>query len=319
MSEDLEISSTKKMNKKALGRGLGSLLREAASQEEEPRPLRQPIAEPPRGVAEKDQVWPIAIEKLRPNKEQPRKSFDPEKIQELSESIKEKGVMLPIVARKISENHYEIIAGERRWRAAQRAGLHAVPVILRKAENQEALELALIENIQRQDLLPLEEAEAYGALATRYGLTQQEIAQKVGKERSTVSNLLRLMGLAPQVKTMMREGGLPLGQAKVILALEDHQAQVLAAKKVLAAQLSVRATERLVAKLKETNTSGNRGDVAEEVVDQSEIRALKNELQTLLGTKVEVEFNGQSGRVLAHFYSVAELNQLVDKLRRSQA
>lgn len=324
MSEEVDFSTPRRINKKALGRGLGSLLRESVTDAPATEITEKPTSEPtaPRAV-DKDRIWSIAIEKLRPNKEQPRKTFEPEGIQELANSIKEKGMLLPVVARKISEHQFEIIAGERRWRAAQRAGLQVVPVIFRDAENQDALELALIENIQRKELLPIEEAEAYGTLAVRYGLTQQEIAQKVGKERSTISNLLRLLGLAPEVKLMMRENKLPLGQAKVILALEQPQSQILAAKKVVAGQLSVRATENLVAKLKEDSLQNGHPTSSDEhhltgKVNKTELNALKGELQKILGTRVEVEFNGTTGKVSAYVYSAAELNQLIDKLRKSQ-
>lgn len=371
MSEELNLTSPRRMGKKPLGRGLGSLLREASTEDREQtvssdaqvasqtitaKPqLQQPApvtttstattAQPPKvntesakpaaapvqntapvivasaatvKIDDKDRIWHIAIEKLKANKEQPRKVFEQSKLQELVTSIKEKGVMLPIVARKLGENNFEIIAGERRWRAAQQAGLKEVPVILRTAENRDALELALIENIQRQDLLPIEEAEAYGTLATRYGLTQAEIAQKVGKDRSTVANVMRLMGLTTEVKSLMKQGELQLGQAKVLLSIDNPVTQTIAAKKVIAQQLSVRATERLVAKLKNSGEEDSEQIDGVEEYNKRDIQPLISELQKILGTKVTIDVNGNTSRVSAYFYSVQELNQFVDKLRKIQ-
>ena len=191
-------------------------------------------------------VWMIDIEKLTGNVYQPRKIFLPEKIQELSASIKEKGILQPIVARRLGDDLFEIIAGERRWRAAQAAGLRSVPVILKEVENQESLELALIENLQRHDLNPIEEAEAFHQLSREFSLSQQEIAQKVGKDRATVANALRLLTLAPEVRQMLSSGELTTGHAKALLALPDLEKQKLLARKITSERLTVRAAEKLV-------------------------------------------------------------------------
>lgn len=267
-------------------------------------------------VPETERIWKVAIEKVNPNKEQPRKIFDPIKLQELAASIKEKGILMPIVVKKLATGTFEIIAGERRWRAAQQAGLHEVPVILKAAENREALELGLIENIQRQDLNPMEEAEAYSVLAGKYGLTQQQIADKVSKERSTIANMIRLTLLTAEVKKLVRSGELQMGQAKVLLAVEDPHLQVQLAKKIVQQRLSVRATERLIVRAKESEAKAL--DLEADQLSQREIQPLISELQRLLGTKVDISLDGQRSKVSIHFYSVPELNQFVESLRKSK-
>ncbi len=280
---------------------------------------KQPVAAPvPAAVIEQipetARIWTVGIEKVIPNKEQPRKFFEPTKLQELANSIKAKGILLPIVVRKIEGGKFEIVAGERRWRASQLAGIKDVPIIIKNAERAEALELALIENIQRQDLNPLEEAEAYLQLTSRYGLTQQQVADRVGKDRVTVANLLRLMGLTAEVKALVRNGELQLGQAKVLLAIQDPNAQTKLAKKVVQLRLSVRATEKLVAKFN-ANESGEL-EIDEPQIAQRDLRPIMSELQKIFGTKVDVDSAKDKTKITFHFYSVAELNQYLDKVRR---
>jgi ParB family transcriptional regulator, chromosome partitioning protein len=225
------ITPVRKLQKKGLGRGLGSLLgdnseapqskyaTEAKPEATLPQEIRAPIqtqgSEAKKvSTPESDgpRVWKIGIEKLAPSAEQPRKTFDAEKLAELAASIKEKGVLIPILARRKTNGNFEIIAGERRWRASQIAGLQEVPVLLRESESKEALEIALIENIQRHDLNPIEEAEAYQFLSAKYGMTQQQIAEKVGKERATIANLMRLCSLTKDVKEMLRKNEIQLGR-----------------------------------------------------------------------------------------------------------
>ena len=329
MSE--EINLVRKQPKKALGRGLGSLLGEANSIEVEapqtkalPVDAKSPITKQNSNMAvglpavdqipETARIWTVGIEKVFPNKEQPRKFFEPTKLQELANSIKEKGILLPIVVRKIEGGKFEIVAGERRWRASQLAGAKEVPIIIKNAERAEALEIALIENIQRQDLNPLEEAEAYMQLTTRYGLTQQQVADRVGKDRATVANLLRLMGLTAEVKSMVRNGELQLGQAKVLLAVQDPAEQTKLAKKVVQLRLSVRATEKLVAKFNANNN--DELEIDEPQVSQRDLRPIISELQKIFGTKVDVDSVKDKTKITFHFYSVPELNQYLDKIRR---
>ncbi len=276
---------------------------------------------PTKPIDEQSQIWQVPIDRLEPNTQQPRHYFAPEALQELSASIKAKGILQPIVARRRDERTFEIIAGERRWRAAQMAGLHEVPVILKKVDEQDSLELAIIENIQRQDLNAIEEAEAYDRLQTTYKLTQQEIATKVGKERATVANSLRLLLLPLELKEMVKMAELSAGHAKAILALEDPKEQVRIGKKIATEKLSVRATEQLIQQVKRAAInfgSGNpeaptpTADVAKRLAAN-----IVADLQKLIGTKVTIEYADSKGKLSIHFYSDDELNQLNENIRKA--
>ena len=334
--------------KAGLGRGLGSLLggnqinsspgfeapiarqsNESVSIESQGPELKKdsPTASPERSVInEQAQIWTIPVERLKPNTQQPRQIFSAEALKDLTASIKEKGILQPIVARRLSEREFEIIAGERRWRAAQAAGLLEVPVILKNVGEQDSLELAIIENIQRENLNPMEEAEAFAALMTDYSLTQQQVAEKLGKDRSTVANLLRLLGLPPEVKLMVRSNELSAGHAKVILGIDSANLQISIAKQVINDKLSVRATERLVAQSKidtratespaklNSSQAGMNFDVPQRLVE-----SLAGELQKLIGTKVAIDYHDSKGKLSIHFYSDEHLTVLVDKLREAWA
>ncbi|NJL23946.1 MAG: ParB/RepB/Spo0J family partition protein [Calothrix sp. SM1_5_4] len=189
-------------------------------------------------------IWNLAIEKIYPNPNQPRQVFDKEPLQELADSIKEKGIIQPLLVRKSADGEYEIIAGERRWRAAQIAGLKEVPAIIKDSEEQEVLELALIENIQRENLNAVEEAEAYEFLIKKYNLTQNDLAQKVGKDRATVANMLRILQLQPGVRQMVSRGELSLGQAKVLLSLSDPKTQQDSRQRAKNEAMSVRSARK---------------------------------------------------------------------------
>lgn len=312
------MSNFEGIQKKGLGRGLGSLLGEvdiledAATPNIEATQLTPPKPTAAQPISDEARIWMIGVEKVRPNSVQPRKEFDQQKLKELADSIKEKGILQPIVVRKMTHG-FEIIAGERRWRAAQLAGMHEVPIIIRKSSDQDSLELALIENIQRHDLNPIDEAEAYELLVKRFGLTQEQISQKVGKDRATVANSLRLLLLAEEVKEMVRAGALSTGHAKVILASSDPARQRELAKKCVNLRLSVRALESLVKSeqaQKERKTTAIDMDVAGRLVSN-----LSEELQKSLGTKVQIEYSEGKGKVSVHFYSDGELTQIVERLR----
>ncbi len=269
-------------------------------------------------IAEESQIWTIPVDRLSPNTQQPRQIFAPEGLKDLTASIKEKGILQPIVARRLSERQFEIIAGERRWRAAQAAGLHEVPVILKKVSEQDSLEYAIIENIQRENLNPMEEADAFEMLMHDYSLTQQEVADRLGKERSSVANSLRLLALAPEVKVYVRNNELSAGHAKVLLAVEGASLQIDLAKEVVSQKLSVRATEKLVAKAK----AAKRATAAENTalnldVPQRLVEGLSTELQKLLGTKVTIDYADSKGKLSIHFYSDDQLTQVVEKLREA--
>jgi ParB family chromosome partitioning protein len=264
----------------------------------------------------------LPIDRLKPNTQQPRQIFTPEGLRDLTASIKEKGILQPIVARRLNEREFEIIAGERRWRSAQAAGLHEVPVILKKVSEQDSLELAIIENIQRENFNPMEEAEAYEHLMAEYSLTQQQVADKLGKDRSTVANLVRLLSLPPELKLMVRNNELSAGHAKVILGVEGKQTQLAIARQVIEEKLSVRGTEKLVAQAKENARQENSpaGSVNTQVnVSQRAVDSLAAELQKLIGTKVAIDYDSVSkkGKMSIHFYSDDQLNQLVQKFRKA--
>lgn len=271
-------------------------------------------AEPPAPVVPPHmRIWNIAIEKIFPNPNQPRQVFDKEPLEELAMSIMEKGIIQPLLVRKSEDDTFEIIAGERRWRAAQIAGLKEVPALIKDSTEQEVLELALIENIQRENLNPIEESEAYDFLMKKYNLTQQELANKVGKDRATVANMLRLLQLQPGVRQMVSRGELSMGQAKVLLSLPDLKAQEKMAEKAKNLNLSVRALEKMVAAAKNPLSASS---VTEDLPSKM-ARALGEELQKLLGSKVQLDYEKGKGKIIINFYSDQELNQIADTLRDS--
>ena len=314
--------------KARLGRGLGSLLGSSVDLDEDPvvaeaservatTPAPSARAAQAAPINEEAQIWNIPVENLEPNTQQPRQVFSPEALGELTASIKEKGILQPIVARRLGERRFEIIAGERRWRAAQSAGLREVPVILKKVSERDSLELAIIENIQRENLNAIEEAEAYEHLLNDYSLTQQQVAERLGKERSSVANALRLLSLPAEVKMMVSSGELSAGHAKVILALEDKRDQIEVAQEVIKSRLSVRATEKLVAKAREEKSVEDAKTAMDFDVPRRLIDGLSSELQKLIGTKVTIDYASAKGKLSIHFYSDEQLTQLVEKLRRA--
>lgn len=319
MSKNIESSPGTKGKKQNLGRGLGSLLGgdsgafskiTAEDKKEAPTPQKNSSTPLAPQVPLEHRVWQIPIEKIQPNKEQPRKRFEKEALEELAASIKQKGIIQPLLLKKLEGDRYEIIAGERRWRASQKANLKEVPAILKDLQQQEVLELALIENIQRRDLNPIEEAEAYELLMKRFHLTQQEMAERVGKERATIANLLRLLQLTPELRQMVLSEELSQGQAKVLLALEDQKAQRELALRVKSENLSVRALEKLVARVKKPQVHKE-----ESSPKSAHLAPLKEELQKILGSRVDIEYREGKGRLKLYFYSDDQLNHIVDRLR----
>lgn len=350
MSKSAQSHEKKNPKKQALGRGLGSLL--GASLEEEPNQsikkveksipsevtkkiefqaeketvLKENIIEPEKStekeavpnIPDTARIWQVSIEKLKGNPDQPRKDFDSQALKELSESIKKQGILQPIVARKRDDGTYQIIAGERRWRASQQAGLHEVPVVLKESTDQKALELALIENIQRENLNPMEEAEAFDWFLQTYSLTQQALAEKIGKDRASIANSLRLLKLHPDLRTYLRAGELSTGQAKVLLGLDDSALQKKIGFQVLKKKLTVRETERLVAKAKKGGLAvetSQQDKIDELDISTKLVDGLSQELQKILGTRVAIDYKSGKGRVKINFYSDAELDNIVDKLR----
>jgi ParB family chromosome partitioning protein len=263
-----------------------------------------------------DQLREIDIDRILPNSHQPRKNFAEDALNELADSIREHGVIQPIVVSPLDDGFFQLIAGERRWRASQRAGLLRVPAVVREAGIHDALELALIENLQREDLNPMEEAQAYERLITDFGMTQEEVARRVGKNRATVANMLRLLRLPPEVQQWLREDRLSTGHAKALLSLSDLNAILDSARKIIQGNYSVRQAEMLVSRY----SSGAKDDSAAgpaEPVDPN-VKAAIHALEQVLGTKITVQENGGKGRIEIHFYSSEEMNRLYEGLMRAK-
>jgi ParB family transcriptional regulator, chromosome partitioning protein len=287
----------------ALGRGMAALLSNAP-----PPPSTAPAPVP---AIPGRTLLSLPIEAVERNPEQPRKRFEEAKLEELAASIREHGVVEPILVRR-SGTKYRILAGERRWRAAQRAGLKEVPAVLREATDREAFELALVENIQRADLNAIEEAEAYQVLVDDHGLTQEELAKRVGKERSTVANALRLLRLPEEVREAVRDGQLDMGHARALLGLDDVETIRKAAQRVLREGLSVRAAEGLVRGL--TKKPGKKGPAA--APDETPaIRDLATRLQRRLGARCRVlPKSGVAGKLEVEYTSLDELDGILAKI-----
>ncbi len=284
------------MKRKALGKGLSALL---------------PVPETAAQVASGDGTPTEApIEALQPNPDQPRTTIDPVRLAELAASLRQSGMVQPILVRRLGET-YQIVAGERRWRAAQQAGLASVPIVVREIPDERLLEIALVENIQRQELSPLEEAQAYQRLQDELRLTQEELALRVGKERSTVANTLRLLRLPREVREFLGSGRLDAGHGRALLALEREDEQIALARESAQKGLSVREVERRVAL-----TRAPRGPSSGARVDAN-TQAAEERLRAALGTRVQIARSARGGQIRVAFTNEAELNRLYDMLVRS--
>ncbi len=286
--------------RRALGRGLDALIPGAGRTG---FPAASPSSVAARPSAEQD----APLDAIRPNPRQPRAQFDEAGIAELAASIREKGVLQPLLVRQIAGGEYELVAGERRLRAARLAGLSRVPIVVREVGDGESLELALIENIQRADLSPLEEAAAYQQLIDEFGHTQEALAERVGKSRPAVANALRLLRLPETIKQEIARGRLTAGHARVLLSLDDADAQLRAARQILARQMSVRDTEKMAA--------GRRSNARQAARDPHR-HALERDLAAALGTRVRIRPRGKGGTIEVEYYSHEELQGLADRLRR---
>ena len=289
--------------KRGLGRGLDALLGAAATNKPPAAAGRGEGGETTAVQAAEDNILKnLPVDLIQRGKYQPRRDIDPDLLQDLADSIKEQGVMQPIVVRPISDTRFEIIAGERRWRATQLAGLDTIPALVREVPDNAAIAMSLIENIQREDLNPIEEAAALLRLQQEFELTQQEVANAIGKSRSTVANLLRLMSLQEDVRKMVEHGDLEMGHARALLALEAGQ-QSQAARTVVGKGLSVRQTEALVRNLLEREDR----PVVQHTLDPN-VRLLQDDLSQRLGTRVEIKHGSSGGGKLVLAYS--SLDQL---------
>lgn len=283
-----------------LGRGLGALISEA------------PVASPPE-TEERDAVV-VAIHDISLNPSQPRKKIQPGALADLVNSVREVGVLQPLLVRP-HDGQYELIAGERRLTAARKAGLTEVPVVVRDVTDQEALELALVENLQREDLNPVEEAEGYQALCERFSLTQEQVAQRVGKARATVANSLRLLNLPSSLRSLLEENKISLGHAKVLLSLDIEKEQELLSTRILKEGLSVRETEKIIGRMKR---GPKKPRARREDVPQTHIRYLCDRLQQHLGTAVRISpsatlANGKKakGKIEIEYYSSEDLDRML--------
>ena len=280
------------MEKRALGRGLDALL-----------PTVKPAPMP-----ELPEVQHLGVNAIVPNRYQPRQTFSPQELAELAASLKQSGLLQPVLVRRKGDGMYELISGERRWRAAQQAGMETIQAVVRNCSDEESMLLALVENLQREDLNPMEMARAYQRMMNEFGLTQDIIAQRVGCERSSIANIVRLMNLPTEVQQLIESGQLSAGHAKVILGLTNPAEQVRVANMVVTRNLSVRETEKLLASsviARKRNTKELR---------RSPLVDVEERLQKRLGTKVSVLNGKRGGKVVIHYFSPAELDGILEQL-----
>ncbi len=282
------------VKKPGLGRGLDMLLSSATKETDKESELKK-----------------LPVEKITKGKYQPRINIDPDALQDLAESIKAQGLVQPVVVRKIDGGNYELIAGERRWRASQIAGLHTIPAIIRDIPDQAAAAMSLIENIQREDLNPLEEALAMSRLIAEFGLTHQQTAESVGRSRTSVTNLLRLIDLEEKTKELLDSRQLDMGHARALLALSG-QIQIETAQKVAKAQMSVRETERLVKRL----TSTEEKPKTEPAKKALEVQKLEESLSEKLGAKVDIQYNTKGkGKLVVEYNNLDELDGILEHIQ----
>ena len=305
------MAATKKTGKglgKGLGRGIGNLIPEETKDEKDVI-VKEVVTEV---VVKEPAEVKVRISQVEPNKEQPRKYFDEDALIELSESIKQYGVLQPLLVQK-KDNYYEIIAGERRWRAAKLAGVKEIPVVIKDYSDQEVMEIALIENIQREDLNPIEEAQAYQRLIKDYRLKQDEVAEKVSKSRAAITNSLRLLKLDKRVQEMVMEGKLSNGHARTIISIEDGDKQYAIAQKIFDEKLSVREVEKLM------REQDKKGKQPKELPENDFVyRDLEEKLSKSLGTQVTIKNKSNNkGKIEIQYYSQSELERILEFLPKN--
>jgi ParB family chromosome partitioning protein len=270
--------------KKGLGKGLGALIASADAEEQ--------------GIKE------LRINEVEPNNEQPRKNFNDEKLSQLAESIRQHGIVQPLIVKRENDT-YKIVAGERRWRAARLAGLSTVPVIIRELSSKQVMEIALIENLQREDLNPIEEAEAYGKLINDFGMTQEEISRTVGRSRPAIANSLRLLSLQEKLRSLVINGDITSGHARTLLSIDDKELQLKAVEEIIKKSLTVRETEALVKKLLTKKEKKRAVRLSEEY------QAIEDKFRDFFGTRVKLMNGKRNGRILIEYYSMDELDRIV--------
>jgi ParB family chromosome partitioning protein len=287
------------MEKKALGKGLGALLPEAGN-------VAGHLSGGP--AISSHEVQEIPLDQIYPNRYQPRTEFSEGELLELAESLKQNGLIQPVLVRRKGDGFFELIAGERRFRAAKLAGLTSIAAIVRNSSDQQAIELAMIENLQRKDLNPMEAARAYCRLVNEFGFTQDQVSQRIGKDRSSVANLIRLVNLPIEIQHLVESGAISTGHAKVLLAMATAESQIALAKQILEGQLSVRQTELLAADHL-MSMQPKRGVRRSRPPSDLEAR-----LQKRLGTRVTLVSGRRGGKIVLHYFSPAELERLVEHL-----
>ena len=253
-----------------------------------------------------EEVIYLDIDRIFPGEHQPRKAFKDDSLKELAASIKERGVLQPVIVSRVGDGTFRLITGERRWRAAALAGLKKIPALIKNVASRDSLEIALIENIQREDLNPIETADAFKRLITDFKLTQEDLSDRVGKDRATISNYLRLLKLPEEIKSLIYNGSLSIGHAKAILAIEGKAHQIEAARKVIKKGLSVRETEALTKKVSRP--------LKVKATKDPQISSLEEKLIRNLGTKVRILHKGKKGKIEIEYYSLDELDRLLDIL-----
>lgn len=289
-------------NKKALGKGLGALIdnyEDIIEQEQ----------------LDRESIFQLKLTDIFPNPDQPRKNFDEDDLADLTDSIREHGVFQPILVIKQDDGRHMIIAGERRWRAAQKAGLETIPAIIKNLTEQEVYELALIENIQRTDLNVVEEARAYAWLQNHFGYSHEQIAKRVGKSRTTITNILRLLNLPEEILEMLAESKLTIGHVRPLLTLEDKELQIDLAYEIYQARLSVREVEKMVNELKTEPSNEDKEETSENNIPLSvDLKNLQEQLMLRLGTKVNIKRNAKKGKLEIEFYGEEDLKRIIDAL-----
>jgi len=306
------------MAKKALGKGLGALIKKSGTT----TPAASNIPSPQADLSEekanndKDRVLEAPIKEVVPSPMQPRSHFTEQMLEDLMESIRQHGIIQPLIVRKV-DGKYELIAGERRWRASQQLGLEKVPVIIREASDRDVLEMALIENLQREDLNPIEEAAGYVRLAREFELKQEEIASRVGKSRASVANAMRLLDLHQDVQAMVSHQQLSVGHAKAILSLKDHETQKIAADYIARKSLTVRASERFVKDYhKETSgqSKGGKTNGSGNSEADAMVRSIQNKLRNHFATHVTVNHSNKKGKIEIEYYGNDDMQRILDLL-----
>jgi len=282
------------MSKRGLGKGLEALIPKVEQKE-------------------KGLVLEIEVENLTPNLFQPRKNFNKEKMEELKESIKKHGIIQPIVARKMA-NGYEIIAGERRLKAAQEIGLKKIPVIIKSINNEKSLEIALVENIQREDLNPVEQANAFKRLIDEFNLTQQELAEVTGKSRTLVTNTIRLLKLNPEIQKNISEGKISFGHAKLLLSIEEEEVQKAVCERIIVNDLSVRDTEHLIKNIEKAQ----KRQFKVKNITIERFPEVEGKLRDVLGTKIDILYDGKKGKISIEFYSKEDLRRIAGLLLKER-